>query len=68
MVTIMGVTAPGSLILTAGHQAEVDLQLLLILSGQPILGALPSPRTQTTAPEPPPPVHRRQPPTALPAW
>jgi hypothetical protein len=32
-----------------GHQAQVDLHLLLPFSGQPTLDALPSPRTQTTA-------------------
>jgi hypothetical protein len=44
MVTIMGVAAPGSLILTAGHQSQVNLHLLLLLSGQPALGPQPSPR------------------------
>jgi len=33
---------PGSLILTAGRQSQVDLLLLLLLSGQHVLGTLPS--------------------------
>jgi hypothetical protein len=42
VLTIIGVAALGSLILTAGRQSQVDLYLLLLLSGQRVLGTLPS--------------------------
>jgi hypothetical protein len=61
----MAVVDPGSLILTAGRQAQVGLHLLLPFSGQPTLGALPSSLTQTTAVAA---TTAQRPPAALPAW
>ena len=48
VVTIMGEATPNPPILTSVHQAQMDHHLLLILSGQPALGTLLSPWTQTT--------------------
>jgi hypothetical protein len=43
---------PGPPILTTGWQAQADLHFLLPLSGQPALGALPSPREPDYRPLP----------------
>ena len=68
MLNSMGVPDSASVILTAGRQEQVDLHLLLILSGQPVMETLPSPRTRTTAsapaPSPPPPSRGRRRPSA----
>jgi hypothetical protein len=46
---------PGSLFLTTNvHQSQADFHLLLPLSGQPALGALPPPRSPATGPQRPP--------------
>jgi len=45
-----------SLLSSFGHQSHVDLHLLLLLSGQRVLGTLPSSRPRPPAP-PLPPVH-----------